>query len=98
MDVIWTCSYLAVLFGLSAYGLHRYFLVYLFLKNRKRVPQPLARFEKLPVVTVQLPIFNEIYVVGRLLKAVRELDYPKECLHIQVLDDSTDETREITRS
>ena len=98
MDVIWTCSYLAVLFGLSAYGLHRYFLVYLFLKNRKRVPQPLARFEKLPVVTVQLPIFNEIYVVGRLLKAVSELDYPKEGLHIQVLDDSTDETREITRS
>ena len=98
MDVIWTCCYLSVLFGLSAYGLHRYFLIYLFLKYRRRVPQPAARFAELPVITVQLPIFNEIYVVERLLKAVSELDYPRDRLQIQVLDDSTDETREITRS
>ncbi|MEO7167945.1 MAG: cellulose synthase family protein [Spartobacteria bacterium] len=93
MDVIWTFCYLSVLIGLSGYGLHRYFIVYLFLKNRKRAPQPLTRFEELPVVTVQLPIFNEMYVVERLLKSVSELDYPKELLQIQVLDDSTDETQ-----
>lgn len=98
MDVIWTICYLSVLVGLSAYGLHRYFIVYLFLKNRRRVPEPSARFAELPAVTVQLPIFNEIYVVERLLKSVSELDYPRDRLQIQVLDDSTDETREMTSS
>ena len=98
VDVIWTFCYLSVLIGLSGYGLHRYFLVYLFLKNRKRAPQPLAHFEQLPVITVQLPLFNEIYVVERLLRSVSELDYPRERLQIQVLDDSTDETRELTAS
>ena len=98
VDVIWTFCYLSVLIGLSGYGLHRYFIVYLFLKNRKRVPQPFAHFEQLPVVTVQLPLYNEIYVVERLLKSVSELDYPRERLQVQVLDDSTDETRELTGS
>ena len=98
MDVIWTFCYLSVLIGLSGYGLHRYFIVYLFLKNRKRTPQPLSHFQQLPVITVQLPLFNEIYVVERLLKSVSELDYPRELLQIQVLDDSTDETRQVTAS
>jgi len=82
--------------GLSAYGVHRYFIIYLFLKNRKRAPVPAGRFKELPAVTVQLPIFNEVYVAERLLRSVSELDYPRENLQIQVLDDSTDETREIT--
>src|SRR5213592_3811042 len=94
--LIWTICYLSVLVGLSAYGLHRYFIIYLFLKNRKRAPVPAARFEQLPVVTVQLPIFNEIYVAERLLRSVSELNYPRDRLQIQVLDDSTDDTREIT--
>ncbi len=98
LDVLWTVCYLSVLIGLSGYGLHRYFIVYLFLKNRDRPPQPLAHFDELPVVTVQLPLFNEIYVVERLLKSVSALDYPRDRLQIQVLDDSTDETREVTRS
>ncbi len=98
MDVVWTFCYLSVLIGLSGYGLHRYFIVYLFLKNRKRVPQPLSHYGQLPVITVQLPLFNEIYVVERLLKSVSELDYPRELLQIQVLDDSTDETQEVTAS
>ena len=95
---IWTVCYLSVLFGLSAYGVHRYFIIYLFLKYRKHPPVPVARFEQLPKVTVQLPIFNEVYVVERLLKSVSELDYPRELLQIQVLDDSTDDTRELTAS
>src|SRR3981081_542588 len=94
----WTICCLGVLFGLSAYGIHRYCIIYLFLKNRKREPVPLSRFEQLPKVTMQLPIFNEVYVVERLLRAVSELDYPRELLEIQVLDDSTDDTREITSS
>src|SRR5216117_2951009 len=96
--VIWTACYLAVLLGLSAYGIHRYFIIYLFLKNRKRATVPAGHFNKLPKVTVQLPIFNEIYVVERLLRSVSELDYPRNLLQIQVLDDSTDDTREITSS
>src|SRR4029077_2147763 len=96
--IIWTVCYLSVLIGLSAYGVHRYFIIYLFLKNRKGEPVPTRRFEQLPKVTVQLPIFNEIYVVERLLRSVSELDYPKDLLQIQVLDDSTDDTREITAS
>ena len=96
--VIWTICYLSVLIGLSAYGVHRYFIIYLFLKNRKRELVPACRFEQLPKVTMQLPIFNEVYVVERLLRSVSELDYPRELLQIQVLDDSTDDTREITSS
>ena len=95
-SLIWTICYLSVLVGLSAYGIHRYVIIYLFLKNRKRPSVPMARFERMPKVTVQLPIYNEVYVVERLLRSVSELDYPRELLEIQVLDDSTDDTRELT--
>ena len=94
--LIWTICYLSVLLGLSAYGIHRYFIIYLFLKHRNHPVEPLAHFQELPKVTVQLPIFNEVYVVERLLKSVSELDYPRELLQIQVLDDSTDDTKELT--
>ena len=94
--LIWSICYLSVLLGLSAYGVHRYFIIYLFLKHRKTPTLPACGFEQLPKVTVQLPIFNEIYVVERLLKAVSELDYPRDLLQIQVLDDSTDDTRDLT--
>lgn len=95
--LIWTICYLSVLIGLSAYGIHRYFIIYLFLKHRKRASTPRSRFAELPMVTMQLPIFNEVYVVERLLKSVSELDYPRDRLQIQVLDDSTDETKELTK-
>jgi cellulose synthase/poly-beta-1,6-N-acetylglucosamine synthase-like glycosyltransferase len=96
--LIWTICYLSVLFGLSAYGIHRYVIIYLFLKHRNRRPTPMSHFTELPKVTMQLPIFNEVYVVERLLKAVSEVDYPRDRLQIQVLDDSTDDTRQITAS
>ena len=85
--------YFTILIILSVYGVHRYHLTYLYLKYRKNAPKPKGRFEQLPRVTVQLPIFNERYVVARLLEAAAKLDYPRELLEIQVLDDSTDETR-----
>src|SRR3954468_6468734 len=96
--LIWTICYLSVLFGLSAYGIHRYVIIYLFLKNRKNEPQPATRFVTLPKVTMQLPVFNEIYVVERLIRSVSEIDYPRELLQIQVLDDSTDDTQDVTAS
>ena len=95
-NIIWTICYATVLVGLSLYGLHRYAIVYLYLKNKANVPKPLGEFAQLPRVTVQLPIFNELYVVERLLEAVSKLDYPRELLDVQLLDDSTDETRELS--
>jgi len=85
--------YFTILIILSVYGIHRYHLTYLYLKNRHKAPRPKQCFEALPRMTVQLPIYNERYVVERLLEAVTRLDYPRELLEIQVLDDSTDETR-----
>ena len=89
--------YFGILAILSVYGLHRYLIVYLFLKNRRNAPVPFARLEKLPRVTVQLPIFNELYVVERLLDSVSKLDYPRDLLDVQVLDDSTDVAVELRR-
>jgi cellulose synthase/poly-beta-1,6-N-acetylglucosamine synthase-like glycosyltransferase len=87
-----------VLILLASYGAHRYVLVYLYYKNKKNhTTEPQARFEDLPRVTVQLPIFNEQYVVDRLLDSICKLDYPREKLDIQLLDDSTDETVEVAR-
>ena len=85
--------YFTILIILSIYGIHRYYLTYLYLKSKRKAPKPQAQFEPLPRVTIQLPIFNERYVVERLLEAVTRIDYPRALLEIQVLDDSTDETR-----
>jgi cellulose synthase/poly-beta-1,6-N-acetylglucosamine synthase-like glycosyltransferase len=87
--------YFFVLSILAIYGWHRYYLVYLYMKNKDKAPIQPPPLAHLPPVTVQLPIFNEMYVADRLIGAVCELDYPRELLEIQVLDDSTDETREI---
>jgi cellulose synthase/poly-beta-1,6-N-acetylglucosamine synthase-like glycosyltransferase len=84
--------YFFVLSILAIYGWHRYYVVYLYMKNRDRVPGPVPLPDTLPAVTVQLPIFNEMYVADRLISAVADLDYPRGLLEIQVLDDSTDET------
>jgi cellulose synthase/poly-beta-1,6-N-acetylglucosamine synthase-like glycosyltransferase len=88
-------AYFFVLSILGIYGWHRYYLVYEYMKNKDRVPGPPPPMTELPVVTIQLPIFNEMYVADRLIGAVCEIDYPKDRLEIQVLDDSTDETTEI---
>jgi cellulose synthase/poly-beta-1,6-N-acetylglucosamine synthase-like glycosyltransferase len=92
-DLMLLVPYFAVMIVLAIYGLHRYALVYMYYKNRKnRTTEPAAEFIELPRITVQLPIFNEQYVVDRLLEAICKLDYPKDKLDIQLLDDSTDET------
>lgn len=94
-NITWSFCYFLVLAGLSLYGLHRYVILYLYFKYRNRAPKPVAQFEQLPRITVQLPVYNEMYVVERLIKAVAELDYPRDLLQVQVLDDSTDETTAI---
>ena len=79
-NFIWLLCYLLVLVGLAGYGFHRLSIVYLYWKNRNNKPQPKARFQELPVVTVQLPMFNEKFVVDRLLESVAALDYPQDKL------------------
>src|ERR1051325_295676 len=95
-DMALLIPYFIVLILLASYGLHRYVLVYLYYKHRNnRTTEPAGQFEDLPRLTVQLPIFNEQFVVERLLDAVCRLRYPLEKLDVQVLDDSTDETQSV---
>src|SRR6201986_4773472 len=97
-DTTLLIPYFVVMIILAFYGMHRYQLVYLYYKHRDRaVTDPPSRFAELPRITVQLPIFNEQYVIDRLIDACCRLDYPSDRLEIQVLDDSTDETREVAR-
>src|SRR5438270_10598304 len=97
-DMALLIPYFVVLVLLASYGIHRYTLVYLYYKNKKnRTTEPAQRFSEMPRVTVQLPIFNEQFVIDRLLQAVCRLDYAREKLEIQVLDDSTDETVAVAR-
>jgi cellulose synthase/poly-beta-1,6-N-acetylglucosamine synthase-like glycosyltransferase len=84
-----------VVLALSFYGIHRYLMVFLYRRHRRNLPVPKARFEELPRVTVQIPSYNEMYVIERVINAVCALDFPRDRLDIQVLDDSTDETRVI---
>jgi cellulose synthase/poly-beta-1,6-N-acetylglucosamine synthase-like glycosyltransferase len=101
-------AYFSVLLLLSMYGLHRSHLVLTILRLRKRLRAMHADAKslslesvdaaKLPHVTIQLPLYNEATVASRLLDHVAQMDYPREKLEIQVLDDSTDETRAILRA
>ena len=97
-DTALLIPYFIVLILLASYGAHRYVLVYLYYKHKKnRTTEPPGHFAELPRVTVQLPIFNEQFVVERLLEAICHLNYPLEKLDIQVLDDSSDETVAVAR-
>jgi cellulose synthase/poly-beta-1,6-N-acetylglucosamine synthase-like glycosyltransferase len=92
--------YFTILTTLAIYGSYRIKQVIDFWRYRKFVPTPAGTFAEadLPRITVQLPLFNELYVVDRLLKAVTAIDYPREKFEIQVLDDSTDETIKVAEA
>lgn len=99
MEAFLLLTYFIALCVLFAYGLHGLVMIYYYHKveaNKKSAPTPpLTSF---PMVTIQLPVFNEMYVVDRLVKAVCDIDYPKERMEIQLLDDSTDETVDVSRN
>jgi cellulose synthase/poly-beta-1,6-N-acetylglucosamine synthase-like glycosyltransferase len=94
-EALTLASYFFVLIILAVYGWHRYYLVYLYMRNRDKEPKSGPPLSPVPPVTIQLPLYNEMYVADRLIDAVCRMEYPRDCLEIQVLDDSTDETREI---
>jgi cellulose synthase/poly-beta-1,6-N-acetylglucosamine synthase-like glycosyltransferase len=105
MTVLFVSLYFAVLLALCSYGVHRAHLVYLLLRYRGRTnaklleaatPEDSAE-HRLPRVTIQLPLYNEATVVERLLTAAGSIDYPRDLLELQILDDSTDETRVIAQ-
>ncbi len=85
--------YFTALIVLSVYGIHRYDVIRTYFKHRRSATgEPPLRFAALPPVTIQLPMYNERYVVERLIEEVVKIEYPRELLQIQVLDDSTDDT------
>jgi len=89
--------YFTVLLVLSCYGMHRYEMIRGYWKHRKKfIETPPQRYEHLPRITIQLPIFNEQYVIERLIESTSKMQYPHELLEIQILDDSTDETHPFT--
>src|SRR5580700_8554935 len=98
-DWMMMVPYFAVLLVLSCYGLHRYEMIRGYWKHRKKFSEvPPQRYAQLPRVTIQLPIYNEQYVVERLIEAASRMEYPRDLLEIQILDDSTDETHPFTAS
>jgi cellulose synthase/poly-beta-1,6-N-acetylglucosamine synthase-like glycosyltransferase len=85
--------YFGILGILSIYGIHRFDTILTYFKHRKKATgEPARKFDSLPPVTIQLPLYNERYVLERLIDEVVKIEYPKELLQIQVLDDSTDDT------
>ena len=99
-DIFLLVPYFIVMVILAFYGIHRYQLVWLYYRNRKKAatsgnpPQHFTDAE-LPFVTIQLPIYNEQFVIDRLVDACCRIDYPRDRFEIQVLDDSTDETHQV---
>jgi len=94
---VFASVYTAALVMVSLYGLHRYLIVYLFLRHRHKKPSPAGHFQTLPRVTIQLPMYNEPTVAQRIIEKACRVDYPRDRLQIQGVDDSVDETCRIAR-
>lgn len=88
-------TYIFSLTVLFVFGSHGFIMIYYYLRYRSKHRAPVGPITSYPVVTVQLPIYNELYVVGRLIEASCGIVYPKDKLEIQLLDDSTDQTFEV---
>lgn len=95
MDDIVLISYFISLSILLIFGSHGFIMLYLHSKYGNRRPAEDKNYVPDKKVTIQLPLYNELYVVERLINCVCEIDYPRELLEIQMLDDSTDETSEL---
>jgi len=92
-----TGLYLTMLLLVALFGFHRWMLVFLYYRHKRNAPRCKSRFEELPSVTIQLPMYNEPYVAERIIASCCAINYPKDKLQIQVLDDSTDGTPKIAR-
>ncbi len=94
--------YVFALSYITIYCLLQFHLLYSYKKHYRNndafISVPLTKDDQLPFVTIQLPIFNELFVVERLLENITQFDYPKDRFEIQLLDDSTDETLDISKA
>jgi hypothetical protein len=99
LELVLAWAQFALLCPLAILGLHRGWMVFLYLRHRRAAFAPLCTEQpaELPAVTIQLPIYNERSVAERLVRAAAALDYPAAKLQIQVLDDSTDDTTDVVR-
>lgn len=97
-EIAFLVVYFGVLAVLSMYGSHRYRMAFLYYRHKYKLPTPKGPLKVLPRVTIQLPVFNEQYVVERLIDAVCRIEYPRDLFEVQVLDDSTDDTCGIARA
>ncbi len=96
--VLFLVCYGAVLAVICLYGVHRYWVLWTYLRRKGREEPALEQPPRpLPPVTVQLPMFNERLVAERVIEAACAIDYPRELLQIQVLDDSTDDSAGVAR-
>ena len=95
--IVYSISLILVLF----YSLSQLNLLWNYVQYKKKKEKhpllDLTKSESIPFITIQLPVFNELYVMERLLKCINQIEYPREKLEVQVLDDSTDESVELTR-
>jgi cellulose synthase/poly-beta-1,6-N-acetylglucosamine synthase-like glycosyltransferase len=96
MDNIVLVAYFFSLSVLFIFGCHGFIMLFYHRKYGNMNPVPKENFGENPLVTIQLPLYNELYVVERLIDSICQIEYPKDRLEIQVLDDSTDETTKIT--
>jgi len=83
---------------LLIFVLHELYLLASALMRKKKPKKTIDPLQPLPFITLQLPVYNEKYVILRLLESAAKLNYPSSKLEIQILDDSTDETTEIIRN
>ena len=99
LGYIFIIVYVIALLYITIFCLLQFHLLYLYRRKQKSYENKEPDFGsgEIPVVTIQLPIFNEMYVVERLIDNIVEIEYPRDKLEIQILDDSTDETLEISR-
>jgi len=108
IQYVWLIIYLFALVALFTYGMNCYLLMIFYRLKRPQARKQDAEIKKnfyrnysvkdWPKVTIQLPIFNERYVVERLIQSVCRFDYPQELIEIQILDDSTDDTVDIAQT
>ena len=96
-QTVFMTVYTIMLIVVSVYGVHRYGIVFLYYRHRKNTPKVAGKFQDLPRVTVQLPMFNEESVAQRVIDAACAIEYPHHLLQIQVLDDSTDQSAQTAR-
>jgi len=97
LDEIVLIGYFFSLLILFIFGLHGFIMLYYHRKYKEIHHNPKSNFSCNDIVTIQLPLYNELYVVERLISEVCDIEYPKDKLEIQVLDDSTDETVNVAK-